>query len=367
MTRRLAGLCVLFAAYAGFTNAVSGSAGTAAHARLTIATGWSRAPASLDSSGHFIAAAYSSSLSANGRFLAFISQPCSGGTCEQVVQVWLRDLSRHSTRHITDIPLSQHGGGGPAVSSDGHWVAVSSVASGRGGSVWLENLATRHIVSLPERSQGTGYRPSFSANGRYLVYRAAGCSRLALARYDLSRGHTQCATPTRRLGLEDLDQNDVHVSSDGRFAVFNTRTRVFRYDFTTHGLTSCTSGFYSAPSVDGAGNVLVGTDTHLYVCKPATGSRTQADVLPSGWSYAGDQYEPAMSGDGSIVAYRGSRPTAGVIPREELFTRTLPDGDPVVVADVGNQDASNKTVLFSENGKRLAYSDARGRIWLASR
>src|SRR4029077_16528872 len=102
--------------------------------------------------GRFSPARLSASLSATGRFLVFGTQRCPGGVCSDAETFFVRDLVKGTTKHVVSLPVSETAGGGPAVSPDGHWVAISASAPGagsqRGGGVWLKHLTTKHVVTL---------------------------------------------------------------------------------------------------------------------------------------------------------------------------------------------------------------------------
>jgi hypothetical protein len=166
------------------------------------------------------------------------------------------------------------------------------------------------------------------------------------------------------LPLRYEGQNDVKISHTGRYAVFDSGLRVYRYDFVTQSLVNCNwPHSNTAPSIDDTGTqALVGTAKGLYVCHFPDGTLVaRVDVFPRpAWTYQ-VQFEPAMSGDGQVVAYRGRNRG-----RFALFATVLSTGTATKIAELGPEDSPETTVMFSRDGTKLAYSDAQGRIWLAS-
>jgi hypothetical protein len=335
---------------------------------------WVRERVNISPSGNFVTADMGA-MSSNGRFVVFRHGRCGGGA--NGCRIFLRDLDRDVTRsvrnlrRITGLSDTQRHIAMPTISSNGRWVAVSETYT---RTRWLGNVARGTWRRLSDWYSGATYAAAFSADSRYLVFRARRCDRLTLGRLHLRSRALTCARPRTRRGRTGfLWNNDVDVSHSGRYAVFlDTRrgaTHAYRYDFRTRELVAFTRtggapriNDTSSPGITWDGNValiqeLLDTDSYedfgLYTWNFSERDWTRVDAFPTAAWYYVESDHPAISADGNVVAYRGSSPS-----QAGIFVRTLPDGVPVQIG--GGRDP----LQLSTDGMRLLYARARN-LWIA--
>jgi Tol biopolymer transport system component len=241
----------------------------------------------------------SPAISANGRYVAFASRAddlVPGDT--STLDVFVRDLKRHTTRKVS---VSSHGhpGGGtssnPAISADGRYVAFASQArlvsgdrNGKTLDVYVRDrkLHTTRRVSVSSTGHGGGGDfPAISANGRYVAFISeahlvsgdAGRHRDVYVR-DRKRHTTRLISVSSTGHSGNDDSGTAAVSADGRYVAFGS--------FATNLVPGDTNGVV---------DVFV-RDRKLHVTSRVSVSSTgiQGDF------HSG---EPAISRDGRYVAF----------------------------------------------------------------
>ncbi len=258
---------------------------------------------------------FGSSISADGRFVAFSSVASNlvEGDANRHYDVFVRDVQTAGTRIVsrssgTGAPDANGISGESSVSADGRFVAFASSASnlvaGDANSwrdIFVRDLETS-TTRLVSRSSGVGaadgngasFQPSISADGRFVAFTSFASSlvdgdtngEIDVFVRDLKTDTTRTVSRSNGVGAPDgYDASQTpSISADGRFVAFasgafnlvgdddvNTHSDVFVRDLQTN-----TTRLASRSSGAGASN----------------GN--------------GDSYQPSISGDGRLVAFASS-------------------------------------------------------------
>jgi Tol biopolymer transport system component len=203
------------------------------------------APASVPPTHEFHPSVDRPSLSANGRYLAFVSTAPNlfpaAYRGRVPPQIYVRDLvadtttlvSRASGRRgqIADAPCAE-----PEISADGRHIAFTSSATNLGatgprgdvfdGNVFVRDLASaKTTVVSRTRVATTSYAPAISANGRYVAFYRKGLHvPIQVFERDLRSGHTVLVS--RASGANGAPANDsisrsfLGISPDGTLVAF---------------------------------------------------------------------------------------------------------------------------------------------------
>jgi Ca2+-binding RTX toxin-like protein len=247
----------------------------------------------------------------------------------------------------------------PSMSADGRYVTfVSSASNLVAGDtngvddVFVYDRATQtttrvNVGTGGVQSAGSGYRPSISADGRYIAFFSDATDLVAgdtNANRDIFVYDRTLQTTTRvnvdSNGIQSNDySDDVTISADGRYVAFyssatnlvagdtNARADVFVYDrnlqtttrvsVDSSGVQGDASSDYPSMSADGryvafyssATNLVTG-DTNstgdIFVYDRTTGSTTRVSVDSSGVQGDGSSSKPSISADGRYVAFYSS-------------------------------------------------------------
>lgn len=323
--------------------------------------------------------AYAPSISANGRYVAFLSHE----------EIFRRDLHTDDTRHLGK-------GREPVLSADGGHLAYVD-----GGEVYALDLKSgaRTLVSRPAPhmlSDGGGYStgPSISANGRYVAFSSTsgdlidedGDRRLddlpSLTFYgppeqvyvrDLVAETTTLISRVSGLRGKVFQHGGVDpaISANGRHVAFvrrvpaypepetDTFTQIVIRDLRT-GRTrrsvfrprnDRTPPFdYGEPAISANGRYVafgssVGGGWQVFVRDMKSGSVR----LASKPRHNADGFQPTISADGRYVAFISTSEVSG----EKLFLRDLHRDRPAFVHDAG--DSSGGPPAISADGRFLAF------------
>ena len=299
-------------------------------------------------------------LSGDGLVVAFESAASNlvGGDTNGTSDVFVHDrVSGRTTRVSVDSGGAQGNEGSftPSISADGRYVAFASEATGlvpgdhnRAEDVFVHDRKTGRttvmsVASDGQPGNGASYSPSISADGRYVAF--------ASEATNLVRGDTNGATDifvhdrgtgrTSRVSVASDgaqlggDAFTPSISGDGRFVAFTTdagnvvagddnrASDVFVHDGQTgrtvlvsvasHGHPSARGSFAPCLSADGrtvafvTDGPLVADDTNnsedVYVADLATGGLRRVSVASDGTEGDGPSLGPALSGDGTAVAF----------------------------------------------------------------
>jgi Tol biopolymer transport system component len=307
----------------------------------------------------------------------------------QVTDIFVRDLVSGSTRRVSVSTRGGQGNNfsdEPAISADGRYVAFESAASNlvpgdTNGvkDIFVRDLArdtTRRVSLSGKGLQGNDYSdvPAISANGRYVAFESAASN---LVPGD-TNGDTDVfvrdlvAGTTKRISLstggqQGNDNSSVYgspsISADGRIVAFESEATnlvagdtnhaldVFVHDVSTGKtvrVSVTTSGAqagngYStvsgAPvlSADGryvaffsAATNLVAQDTNhvtdVFVHGLTSGTTRRVSVTSSGAQANAYSDEPAISGDGRVIAFEslaGNLVPGDTNRHDDVFIRPL--------------------------------------------
>jgi len=306
-------------------------------------------------------------LSANGRYVAFVSaaknlldQPVRG-TC---LDVYVRDRETGTTRLVSAALDGASGGDGdswmPAISADGRWVAFQSQARNlvtnatQGvGDIFARDLASGTTVLVSVSQAGSGgsgasRNPAITPDGRYVLFESVATNLVATATQglgdiylrDLQTGVTALVSTDKRGASSGSGvSSEASLSADGQWAVFAT-TSTLQADVPsvkllgkrTILLRNLTSGTNYAPAVDLNGQLptagvserpLLSADGRCLVFRSSSpnltstalggapyalywrdlSALTNALICAAASSYVGDLGQVALTPDGQFVAF----------------------------------------------------------------
>jgi LPXTG-site transpeptidase (sortase) family protein len=301
------------------------------------------------------------SFSSNGRYVAFISSATNlvAGDTNRMLDAFVHDCITGVTSRVSvDSSGTQgnHNSFSSSISSDGRYVAFMSTASNLVAAdtngqldVFIHDRTTgiTSLVSVDSSgAQGNGYShdPSISSDGRYVAFWSY-ASNLVVGdtngKQDIFVNDRNTAVTTRvSVGASGAEGNghsyDPSISSDGRYVVFvsdasnlvsgdtNGMFDVFMHDRAT-GITMRASvdslgvqgnGYSSKPSVSSDGQYVVFTsdssnltvgDTNgkqdIFVHDSNMGTTIRVSVDSSEAQGNDHSYDPSISSDGRYVAF----------------------------------------------------------------
>jgi Tol biopolymer transport system component len=263
---------------------------------------------SVDSSGaQGNNASYSPALSADGRYVAFVSDAdnlVSGDTNDNA-DVFLHDTQTGATTRISVDSSGVQGNGYTytpiSISADGLYVVFSSDAdnlvsgdtNGR-TDIFLHDMQTGTTKRVSLDSSGTQANnwsgsPSVSADGNYVVFQSYATNLVSgdtNGKYDTFLHDIQTGT-TRRVSLDSSGtQGNDHsyspsISNDGRYVAF--------YSDASNLVSGDTNG-----------------KTDVFLSDTQTGSTARVSLDASGGQGNGNSKSPSMSGDGHFVAFEST-------------------------------------------------------------
>ena len=310
----------------------------------------STSSASAESNGY----SYSPSISANGRYVAFVSGASNlvPGDTNGVADVFVKDLETGDiTRVSTDSNGNQsnadsfgyHGGGGIAISADGQFVAFESEASNlvtndtNGISdIFVKNLTTGVLTRANTSSSGVEANdltrgPSISEDGRYVVFESRATNLVSQNWYTHSDVYRK-----------DLVTGTTILVSEFAYHTYPPRDGVNIFN------NFLPFPYSSGPSISADGSKVAfstdfrsgGTFDHdVFVKDIATDSLTRVSTSATGVEGNDSSYQATISADGNSVVFRSaatnlvSGDTNGI---DDIFWKNLTTGEVVRV----NTDAS---------------------------
>ena len=323
------------------------------------------------------AASYAPAISADGRIVAFVSDARTlvEGDTNRVADIFVRDQATGVTTRVSVASDGTQANGDsdkPALSADGRYVVFQSRASNLVAGdtndlsdVFVHDRVTGQTTRVSVASDGSqgnnsSLNPSISADGRYVAFASdAG---------NLVAGDTN--------GVRDVFVRD---------RVANTTTRV---SVATGGAQGNDNSVTPAISANGRSVVFVSWATNLvtgdtngyrdiFVHDLTTGVTSRVSLALGGGEPNGDSYAPAISGDGSIVAFasRATNLVAGDTNHlDDVFVRDLGTGvtTRVSVASGGGQancpsdspaiSADGRLVAFTSLANNLVAGDTNGAV-----
>ena len=299
----------LLATTAGTSYADTGLAAGASHSYTLAAIDGSgnasdqstSASAITDASGP--AASQAAAISADGRWVVFSSAADNlvSGDTNGATDVFVHDrltgitqrVSVSSTGAEADSDSEQ-----PAISADGRYVAFRSAASnlvtGDTNGAWdifvhdRATGATQRVSVSSSGAQGTGTNrdPALSADGRYVAFASTSANLVAgdtnsaqdIFVHDRLTGDTTRVSVDASGTQADADSHNPAISADGQTVAFDSDA------------TNLVSG-----DTNGARDI--------FVRDLSTGTTTRVSVDASGTQANADSHNPAISADGSLVAF----------------------------------------------------------------
>jgi Tol biopolymer transport system component len=315
----------------------------------------------------------SPSISADGRFVAFVSRASNlaEGDADRTNDAFVRDLATGTTRLVSD--SSSYVYPETAISADGRFVAFTA------GAIFVKDLETDETELVTGGVDGAyafGSSPSISANGSYVAFSSGAPN---LVRGDTNRWQDVFvrdleAGVTRRLsvGRTGAEANGESlapsISADGRFVAFQSRASNLvrrdtnrRHDVFVHNLKTGTTrrvsvgfngseanGYSRDPSISADGRMvafaseasnLVRGDTNVeldvFVRDRETGRTRRASIGPNGAQSQVDSHTPSISAGGGYVAFasRAANLVKGdTNDRGDVFMRDLGAGETQLVS-----------------------------------
>ncbi len=304
----------------------------------------------------------------------------------------------------------------PALSRDGRFVAFACAASNLvpGDSNGQSDIFVRDTVAGTTRranvssagiaANAWSFSPSISGDGQLVAFISAATNlvpddtnvQLDVFVHDFQKASTRRVSVTSAGGQGSLGSQDPSISEDGRFVAFssgapdlvdgdtNDSSDVFVHDLqtattrraalTSNG-TQIAHGAWS-PSISGNGrrlafesssNDIVANDqttNDVFVVDIETGVVQRASVRNDGGEGNGESVRPAISMDGSAVAFEsratnlGPRPPTSTQNQNHVYIRRI-DTRTTDLVDIGAFFPS-----LSGDGRRVAYLREFGRIVL---
>ncbi len=309
---------------------------------------------------------YSSSISADGRYLAFLSRASNlvpDDTNEQP-DIFVRDRQTGTTERVsvaTDGTQANDYSGELSISADGRYLAFASRASNlvpgdtnEQPDIFVRDRQTGTTERVSVAAEGTQAnkdsweKPTISADGRYVTF----SSRASNLVPDDTNEQWDIFVRDRQTGTTER----VSVASDG---------------------TQANNGSYSSSiSADGRyvafaswANNLVPDDTNerpdIFVRDRQTGTTERVSVAADGTQANSTSWYPSISADGSHVAFQSD--ANNLVPGdkndlEDIFVRNRQTGttERVSVATDGTQaNSMSSSPSISADGSQVAFqSDA---------
>ena len=243
-------------------------------------------------------------LSADGRFVAFISDATNlvPGDTNGLTDVFVRDRQTGTTRRVSLGAGGAQGNWGsvePAVSADGRFVAFTSLAAnlvpgdtnGITADVFVRDRqtgTTRRVSVGPGgvQSDGNSQFPALSADGRFVAFWSQATNLVPTdtnGTADVFVRDRQTGTTRRvNVGPGGVQANDISfylaLSADGRFVAFSS--------FATNLVPGDTNGSYD-----------------VFVRDRQKGTTRRVSLGPGGAQGNDSSYDPAVSADGRFVAF----------------------------------------------------------------
>jgi Tol biopolymer transport system component len=313
-------------------------------------------------------------LSGNARFAGFISlaSNLAQGDTNDTYDVFVSNLT---TGSLSRVNVSSSGAqankesllGGQALSDDGRLVAFSSHASNLvfGDTNDLEDIFVRDrrgrgsttrvsVSSSGAQAEGTSFKPSISANGRFVAFVSHASNlvgRDTNDNYDVFV-HDRVTGTTRRVSL-----NSSEKQGNGPSGYVQTETEIRPV----------------APAISADGRYvafcslatnLVGRDTNgatdIFVRDLQAGTTRRVNVSAAGKQTNDPSYDPAISTNGRYVAFGSS--ATNLVPGDtndasDVFVRDLQAGTTRRVSVTRGKQANDSSgdPAISANGRYVAF------------
>ena len=327
----------------------------------------------------------SPAISADGRYVAFVSLATNlvPGEANGQWGVFVHNRQTGTTERVsvaTDGTQGNLGSGSPSISADGRFVAFISQAT----NLVLGDINGQDDVFVHDRQTGITERvgvfakgsPSISADGRYVAYQSTDRSFVpgdTNGTDDVFVRDRQTGTTERVSVATDGTQGNLgsgapSISADGRFVAFesfatnlvpgdtNGQCDVFVHDrqtgtterasVSTEGVAGDKGGHWASISAAGRFVAFISQATNLvpgnangkyevFVHDRQAGTTTRGSVAADGTEGDGDSYNPTMSADGRYVAFASG--ATNLVPgdtngHQDVFVQENPPPTPTPTA-----------------------------------
>ncbi len=222
-------------------------------------------------------------MSADGRFVVFLQEPDP----DKGNRLAVRDR-RERTTTVIDGPDSNGPLRDPTISGDGRWIAYTRSIDGPSPTeVVLVARATGAEVSLPDQPKGYYFpdQPALSRDGRFLAVRMQASRGTEVLVLDRTTGRWEPVSVDvndRPTAATSARAAQPAISADGRFVAFTALSAAAQFVATPRA----TSDF-----------------RQVYLRDRDAGRTTLVSITPSGQPGRGPSLNPAISGDGRVVAF----------------------------------------------------------------
>lgn len=314
---------------------------------------------SMNVDGSAGADAFTPTISADGRYVAYVSFASTlvTGDTNDTGDVFVFDRVTHTTKRVSVASDGTEGNDysgasdfaeSPALSADGRFVAFESKASNlvagdtnRGHDIFVHDQATgtTERVSVAHdgaQSNGWSHDPSISADGRFVTYMSFASNLVPgdtntgdVFLYDRLAGTTERISETRSGEGGSDNSGEAEISANGRFVVYSS---------------------YASNLVRGDTNGVA----DIFVFDRATGVTERVSLRSDGTQLARGSFDPEISADGRYVTFENeaSDYAGPVNPDRQVFVydRCTDKLAPITRGFFPNPS-------LSDDGQSLAYVD----------
>jgi Tol biopolymer transport system component len=326
---------------------------------------------------------YGATISANGRYVAFVSyatnlDPADNDPDLASAQIFVRDLQTNTTTLVSRAngaagAMPNADAGGQAISSDGRYVVFSTSASNltsddtdfsedvyvRDRVANTTTLVTRPVLNVP-KGDGGAYGPTISDDGRFIAFLTNRDDLVAQGTEDefssdvlvkdMQTGKIELVSRASGATGAPADSDSGHptISDDGRFVSFNS----LGANLSTDDDDAFTDVFVRD---------LKESTTKLVTVVPG---------VPQSSDPAGESFADSISGDGRYITFSSTAPglhTDGVVdpgqaePISDIFVRDMEKGTTTLVSratgptGASGNDFSSASVV-SADGRVIAFA-----------
>jgi Tol biopolymer transport system component len=363
---------------------------------------------------------FAPSISADGRHVAFVSRASNlvAGDPKNAEDVFVRDRQGAETHRVSVGAAGAQANGissEPSISADGRFVAFVSAATNLvAGDTNVRNdvfihdrqAGETHRVSVGSdgtQANGNGWEPSISADGQIVAFRSNASNlipgdpggNMEILVHDRGSGETRRVSVSSNGSANQFrDSQDPSISGDGRYVAFATSDSlvpadvlndldVYVHDRQTAETRRISVDSAGTPAnnpsfdpsvgadghivafVSGASNLVAG-DTNagldVFVHDRETAETSRVSVDSAAVQANGVSFEPSVSGDGRLVAFR-SHATNLVVGdtnvRSDVFVHDRQDGEtrrPSVDSAGAQANDNSLEPSMSADGRYVAFT-----------
>lgn len=359
---------------------------------------------------------YQPALSADGRYVAFLSAAANlvSGDTNGYVDIFVRDRQTGQTSRVsvaTNGTQANNASYHPAISAAGQYVTFDSDASNLvggdangAGDVFIHDRQTGQTSRVSVTTFGVGGNayagwPAVSADGRYVAYWSAATNLVSgdTNGFDDVFVRDRQTGQTSRVSTGGTEADQISriavISADGRYVAFtsdagnlvngdtNDETDIFVYDRQTRQISRVSvasdgaqaNGISQLPAIsaDGryvafvsaASNLVIG-DTNwfdVFVHDRQTGQTTLVSVASDGTQANDLSTATAISGDGRYVAFESK--ASNLVPNDtngwdDIFVHDRQTGQTVrvsVASDGTQANGNSEKPAISADGRYVAF------------